>query len=399
MQQQEQPLSQRESYQPSGFTKFLLWLSTAEQELIAGCTIDRNRYAITGMTVLGTWLFATLAWSYFFSTVVSNVFFAVMLGVFMGGIILSIDRALIKGINAQNKRKAGPLLIRGALALTIGTFMAQPALLYLFDKEIHVQISLDNEQKKRDKKQQQDSLYAIQKNDLQQQKNLLQFQLDSKYIEVAQARNNFIAETDGTGGSGKIGLKDIAKAKQNEYEKLDGEYSRLNTATLPKIQSIDSGLVAIETAKQKELQAFNSLLNDGFLTRVEALHNLIESNSAAQFRYYLLIIILVLIELMPVIAKTLLPNGSYDEKVLLREEMEKAIANSNTAKERSLKELYNQIAFEQDSDFIKLFFDEAKEERNQKMVAKLQRWKKDEAQGFDSVWSDLKKDFLSKQEN
>ncbi len=399
MQQQEQPLSQRESYQPSAFTKFLWWLSTAEQEIIAGCTIDRNRYAITGMTVLGTWLFATLAWTYFFSTVVSNVFFALLLGVFMGGIILSIDRALIKGINAQNKRKAGPLLIRGALALTIGTFMAQPALLYLFDKEIHVQISLDNEQKKRDKKLRQDSLYALQKNELQQQKNLLTLQLDNKYSEVAQARNNFIAETDGTGGSGKIGLKDIAKAKQNEYEKTDGEYSQLNTVTQSKIQSIDGGLAAIETAKQKELQAFNSLLNDGFLTRVEALHNLIENNSAAQFRYYLLIIILVLIELMPVIAKTLLPNGTYDEKVRLREEMEKAIANSNTAKEQSLKELYNQTAFEQDSNFIKQFFDEAKQERNRKMTAKLQRWKKDEEQGFDSVWVDLKKDFLSKQEN
>src|SRR5438552_7592985 len=120
-------LSQREIYTPSGFTRFLWWLSTAEKELIKDCTVDRNRYAITGMTVLGTWMFATLAWSYFFSTVVSNSFVAIMLGIFMGGIILCIDRALIKGINAQNKRKFWPLFIRGLLALTIGTFMAQPA--------------------------------------------------------------------------------------------------------------------------------------------------------------------------------------------------------------------------------------------------------------------------------
>ena len=399
MQTQQQPLSQRENYQPSSFTKFLWWLSTAEEELISECTIDRNRYAITGMTVLGTWLFATLAWSYFFSTVIDNVFYAVLLGLFMGGIILGIDRALIKGINAQNKRKVVPLIIRGLLALTIGTFMAQPALLYLFDKEIHVQISLDNEQKKRDKKQQQDSLYLKQKNELLQQKNVLQQQLDNKYNEVATARNNFIAETDGTGGSGKIGLRDIAKAKQNEYQKLDEEYNSLNAASQPKLQSLDSSLDAIEFAKQKEQATFNTLLNDGFLTRIEALHNLIQNNTAAQFRYYLLIIILVLIELMPVIAKTLLPNGTYDEKVRLREEMEKAIVTSNTEKEKQLKELYNQIAFEQDSELMKQFFADAKEERNQKMMVKLQRWKKDEEQSFDSVWVDLKKNFLSKQEN
>ena len=400
MQQQatEHSISQRETYSPSAFTKFLWWLATAEKEIIAGCSIDRNRYAITGMTVLGTWLFATLAWSYFFSTVVSNVFFAVLLGLFMGGVILSIDRALIKGINAQNKRKAGPLLIRAALAITIGTFMAQPALLYLFDKEIHVQISLDNEQKKRDKKLQQDSLYSVQKNELLQQKTLAQQQLNNKYDEVAIARNNFIAETDGTGGSGKIGLKDIAKAKQNEYEKLDAQYSQLNTVTQPVLRSIDSSVAAIENAKQKEQQAFDALLNDGFLTRIEALHNLIQNNSAAQFRYYLLIIILVLIELMPVIAKTLLPNGTYDEKVRLREEMEKAIVTSNTAKEQQLNELYNTMAFEQDSHFVKQFFTEA-EEREQKMKEKLQSWKKEEDQSFDSVWSDLKKNFLSKQEN
>ena len=233
MQEQVQTLSQRESYYPSSFTKFLWWLATAEKELIIDCAVDRNRYAITGMTVLGTWLFATLAWSYFFSTVVSNLFVVILLGIFMGGIILGIDRALIKGINAQNKRKFWPLFIRGLLALTIGTFMAQPALLYLFDKEIHVQISMDNEQRKRDKQHQEDSLYAFQKNELLHQKNQLQQQLNNKYNEVAAARNNFIAETDGTGGSGRVGLKEIARAKQNEYQILDRRIStiKLNCST------------------------------------------------------------------------------------------------------------------------------------------------------------------------
>src|SRR4051794_22022156 len=399
MQEPVQTLSQRESYDPSSFTKFLWWLATAEKELIIECAVDRNRYAITGMTVLGTWLFATLAWSYFFSTVVSNLFFALLLGIFMGGIILGIDRALIKGINSQNKRKFFPILIRSLLALTIGTFMAQPALLYLFDKEIHVQISLDNEQRKREKQHEEDSLFAFQKNDLVQQKNRLQQELNNKYNEVSTSRDAFIAETDGTGGSGRVGLKEIAKAKQNEYQKLDGEYRLLNGGSQPKINSIDSLLNGIEVAKQKEEQAFNTLLNDGFLTRIEALHHLIQNNSAAQFRYYLLIAIIVLIELMPVIAKTLLPDGTYDEKVRQREIMEKTIVSSNTEKESSLKELYNQLAFEQDSEFIKQFFEEAKQERKEKMMEKLKLWRRKDDGNFDSVWKNLKRDFLTKQEN
>jgi len=399
MQQPVESLSQRQRYQPRMFTRFLWWLSTAEEEIIVDCAIDRNRYAITGVAVLCTWLFATLVWSYFFSTVVSNTLAAVLLGIFMGGVILSIDRALIKGITSSNKRKALPLIFRGVLALTIGTFMAQPALLYLFDKEIHVQISLDNEQKKKDKQLKQDSLYGKQQTELLGQKALLQKQLSDKYAEVSAAREAFIAEVDGTGGSHKVGLKEIAQTKQLAYQKLDEEYKRLAAEQQPKIDAADASLAGIDKQKQTEQAAFTTLLNDGFLTRSEALHHLIQNNSYAAFRYYLLVIILVLIELMPVIAKTLLPNGTYDEKVKLREEMERSIANSNIKKEEALKELYNQTAFEQDSHFIQQFFDEAKEQRRQKMKRQFDEWSKNEKPGFDGFWENVKRDMLTRQEN
>jgi len=392
-------LSQREPYSPSDFTRFLWWLSTAEKELIQDCTVDRNRYAITGMAVLGTWLFATLAWTYFFSTVVDSTLIAILLGIFMGLIILGIDRALIKGITASNKRKAGPVLFRLLLAITIGTFMAQPALLYLFDKEIHVQISLDNEQRRMTKQRELDSLYGPAVVQLQAQKNFLHQQLDLKYDEVAASRDAFIAETDGTGGSGRIGLKDIARAKETEYQKLNESYQQLNASAQPKLASVDSALASIDQLKQKEMQSFTTLMNDGFLTRIEALNHLIRNNSAAQFRYFLLIIILVLIELMPVIAKSLLPDGTYDEKVRLKELMEKQVIETNIQHEGKLKEMYNRMAFEQDNEFIREFFDEARNERKQKMRERLQRWKENDNGSFDNLWESLKRDVLTRQEN
>lgn len=394
-----QSLAQRGTYSASSFTKFLWWLSAAEPELLEECVIDRNRYAITGMSVLCTWLFATLAWTFFFITVSHSYLLAILLGLFMGFIILCIDRALIKGITATNKNKLWPLLFRGLLACTIGFFMAQPALLYLFDKEVHLQISLDNEQKKRLKAQQVDSLYASQKNNLLQQKGQLQHQLDDKYKEVAAARDAFIAETDGTGGSGKVGLKDIAHAKQNEYQKLDEQYRQMQLLNQPQITATDSSLAAMQSAKQKEQQAFEQLLNDGFLTRIEALEHLVQNNSAVEIRYYLLVILLMLIELMPVIAKSLLPVGTYDEKVRLREKMERIIAENNYDKELALKELYNQTAFDQDMVFIKSFFEQAEKERKERMMQQVQQWKKDEHRSFDSIWKRIKEGMLSKQEN
>src|SRR5215210_6258401 len=205
-------LSQREQYTPTKWDEFLWWLSTAEKELLMQCVVDRNRYRIIGTTVLATWSFATLAWTYFWSTVTNNWFISVLLGLFMGFIILTIDRALIKGMNKFNKSKVFPLLLRCVLAITLGTFMAQPAILFMFDKEIILQASLDNELRKRAKQQELDSLFNPQKQTLNAERIQYQNQLDAKYTEVSNARQQFIAETDGTGGTGKVGIKTIALA-------------------------------------------------------------------------------------------------------------------------------------------------------------------------------------------
>lgn len=392
-------ISQRENYTPSKFTELLWWLSTAEKELLVDAVVDRNRYRIIGMTVLATWAFATLAWTYFFSTVTDTSWLAIPLGLFMGFIILTIDRALIKGINKFNKNRFLPLLFRGLLAVTIGIFMAQPALLYMFKKEIRLQTSLDNEKKKLFKKQELDSLYKNRKTELLLQKEILQKENASKYNDVATARNNFLSETDGSGGTGKVGIKDIAIAKRDEYQKMDEEYNVLLKTNEPRIKAVENELNNIETAIKKEEAAFTNYFNDGFLTQIEALNNLIKNNSALQYRYYLLMIILLLIELMPVIAKTLLPAGTYDEKVMLREEMEKEMANSNIKKEKELKELFNTLAYQNDTEAITEFFNLTKDDRNEKMKAFSKKWKENNHQTFDGLWEQMKKEILTKQEN
>ena len=392
-------VSQRESYSPSQFTEFLWWLSTAEREILIDSVVDRNRYRIIGMTVLATWAFATFTWTYFFSTIVDSVLIAIALGIFMGFIILTIDRALIKGITKFNKRKFTPLLFRGLLALTIGTFMAQPAVLYMFDKEIKLQTSLDNEKKKQVKRQELDLLFKNQKEELTKQKESIQKELAEKYNGVTKARENFLAESDGSGGTGKIGLKDIAIAKRNEYQKLDGEYQLLLKNDQPKLDSTEAALKGLETNIKTEETNFTSYLNNGFLTRVEALNNILKNNSALQFRYYLIVFILMLIELMPVIAKTMSPSGSYDEKVMLREEMEIDIAHNNIRKEQQLKELYNQMAFDNDTEAIRSFFSLTKDDRNEKMKAFSKKWKEENHQTFDGLWEKMKKEILTKQEN
>jgi hypothetical protein len=392
-------IAQREQHAPSQFTEFLWWLSTAEKELIADAVVDRNRYKIIGMTVLATWAFATLAWTYFFSTVTNESWMAYPLGLFMGFIILTIDRALIKGISKQNKNRLWPLLFRAMLAITIGTFMAQPALLYMFKKEIKLQTALDNEKKKINNSYVLDSLYKNRKAELLSQKNTLQNELQKKYDDVSNARQNFLAEADGSGGTGKVGIEKIAMAKRKEYEKLDSAYKQLLAANQAKLDANDAALKEIDSKAQQEQQAYSQNFNDGFLTQIESLNNLIKENSALQTRYYLLVAILLLIELMPVIAKTLLPAGTYDERVMLREELEKEMANSNTRREQELKELYNNTALQNDKETITAFFNLTKTDREEKIKAFSHKWKTENHQTFDGLWEKMKKEIFTKQEN
>jgi hypothetical protein len=106
----------------------------------------------------------------------------------------------------------------------------------------------------------------------------------------------------------------------------------------------------------------------------------------------------MLIELMPVIAKTLLPSGTYDEKVKLTEEMEKEIARSNITNEKELKELYNSMAKANDVEAITTFFTLTKEDKNEKIKAFSQKWRSENHETFDGLWTKMKREILSKQE-
>ncbi len=382
----------------SKVNSFLCWLATADKDVLATCSTDKNKYNIIGMTVLATWIFASLAWTYFFYTV-SNYFLAALFpGLFMGFIILTIDRALIKGLSADNKRKFLPLLFRAILAVSIGSFMAQPAVLYIFKKEIRMQVSIDNEARKLDKRKQSEAVFANRKKELLEQQKAYQLQLDNASENVRNAQQQFIAETDGSGGSGLRGIKEIALAKRNEYYKLDTQFQQLKIAIQPRIDSIELQLAGIENSLGSTDKVFATYLNDGFLSQSAALQNLLKDNTALQYRYYLIVFILVLIELMPVIAKTMIPTKNYDEKLLLVEKIEMETARRKMDRIMALRESFEQQAFEYDETATRELFKTQTKVSNEKIEALARQWKENEIGSFDEVWQQAKNDILSRQE-
>ncbi len=386
------------AYEPTSLDNFLWWLSTAEPELIRDCAVDRNRYRITGVVVLCTWVFATMAWTYFFSTTNTNMLAYLMLGLFMGFIVLTIDRALIKGINAKNKSKAGPLIFRGILALTIGFFMAQPAVLYLFDAEVRMQANMDNEGRRKTKLEQLQAMYAPQQQTLVTEQKRLEDILQTSNAAVEKARTNYLSEADGSGGTGKVGISTIALAKRVEYQKLDEAYKQLQTATQPQLDSLQLLQTAIKDSITVQEKRFADLLNFGFLTRIEALQNLIKSNNAVASRYYLIICILMLIELMPVIAKSMLPDGPYADMIRLTEDNDRERHRRNMQHINSLGDYYNQRLLDADKQAIDHFFETTRQVREAKVEEEAMLWRNDRFTSFDGFWRKMKREWMGRME-
>jgi hypothetical protein len=78
--------------------------------------------------------------------------------------------------------------------------------------------------------------------------------------------------------------------------------------------------------------------------------------------------------------------------------MEKEIAASNQLKEKELKELYNQLAKQNDETFLRDFFETTKDERVNQMKERLKNWN-GANDSFDGFWEQVKKNILTKQEN
>lgn len=324
-----------EDQKPDQLTEILWWFSTAIKELIQDCTVDRNRYKIVGSAMLFTWLYATLAWGYFWSANSDSPFVYISLGVFMGGFVLSIDRVLISSIN-KKKNNIVAIVLRVVMALCIGAFLAQPIILFIFSSDVDREIPIILDKRLAEKKMEIELVYQSRKDELLKDKKKLETELSEKNDLAIQKQNDYLKEIDGTGGSGKYGIGGIAEAKKSSFLLVQSDLDKARKSTSTDLEKINDELDDINEKVTKSVADFEKTLDGkGFLIKKEALESLLEKDKTNGLRnqYYLLTVILTLFELIPIISKLFLSYGAYDTKVALREEVEIAAARKKADKE------------------------------------------------------------------
>lgn len=391
----EKPVQQDE---PDSVTRFLWWLATVDPAVLKDCGPEKERYRIIGVSVLVTWVFATLAWGYFFSTITSDEMVIYPLALFFGFAILAIDRNLIAAMS-KSSRKSGngflPVLFRLALAVTIGLFLSQPIILMLFKKDINTQIELNKEKKLQTYRQKLTDLNAPLVARYQTEVNSLQKQLKEAGDQVTYYKDSYIKETDGTGGSGKIGEASVARVKRNAYQKSEETLGLLQLELKPKLQTAQDSLQSIASENKRKEILYAATLTDGFLTQVEALNDLLEEHAPLRTRYRLIILIITLIEVMPVLSKLLLPGGEYEERInqLIQLGMHKATLAAE--KERALQEYYASGSLETDKASIDQFFAASRQEKERMGKEVIEQ----SGQGsYNSLWQKFRNRVFSKKE-
>jgi hypothetical protein len=361
-------------YNANPVSNFMAWLGGARLDVLQDAPGDRARFVAMGGVILSTAFLSAVSAAFALKMAVgAPIAVAVIVGIFWGVIILNLDRLLIIGMAKQKGvwRNLALALPRVALALIIGTVISTPLVLQIFSAEINSEIQVMQAEDKAafEEKIASDPRYAaipsleesIAANQAIVDKGLqTDLSSDPNYAAAAAAtaaaqaaydtaQAAYLAEIDGSGGTGVRGDGPVTASKQTALDqaaaRLDaakaaeqaaadaastnlqaGAQSRLDAAKA-QLAADQATLATAQSQRADEQAAYSSAVDNsaGLLSRLSALFRLGEANALLNVAHIMIALLFVCIELLPVIVKVLANLGgptAYDRLVDVREDGE-----------------------------------------------------------------------------
>ena len=353
--------------------RFLVWLSAADPDILARCPSERVRYKAMGAAVLTTSAIGAVSCAFAVSMALrAPVAVAVVVGLGWGMALLNIDRMLIGGVHRRDTWW-GNLLIalpRVGLALLIGTVVATPLVLQVFENEINAQLDLNRQsaQEKFARALDADPRFAripeLDKRVAELQQigdngpasavdqdptvQRLQREFDKLDVDYQAADREVICENEGTCGSNKVGRGPAYREKVERRDRLraerdakraeldaarsaaQGRESTSRTSTQENARSeLATARADLERLKRDRRALEDSFrvtsTNDrGLLARIGALDALRERDTTLGWAYLLLILLLAALEMLPVLAKLMMSLGEASSYEQIRQDAEAA---------------------------------------------------------------------------
>jgi len=340
------------------FQRFLWAISGHQHDIISETKVDNYRATIVGAILLMVGIYATLAWTFFFSLVMTNFLIAMLCGLFAGFFILLFDRALICSIS-YGKKNVWALSFRFALALILGVFLSQPIILKLYEPDIKREAVILIDKKNQERRGELDKLYSTEVKNLQERRRFIFSSLSEKQKQLITNEEAFKKEMDGSAGTGRWGYNTVSQKKESIYKKDLAEYDQLKKETEPEVKRIDARIDTLQALINNQLAGFEKSTQDqGFLIQAEALQSLLikDTTHTLRNRYYLLMVILTLIELSALISKLILDTSSYSKKVdyILEKEMKETAMDKEII--FSKLDIYKKLTLEREQKIVEGFF-------------------------------------------
>src|SRR3954449_271113 len=351
-------------------------LAGARPDLLAAAPGARSRFVALGGVLLSTGGLALVSAAFAVHMALGAPWVVAMLvGLGWGAVIVNLDRMLLVGMahDASVKRNAVLAVPRIGLALVLGVVISTPLTLQVFHREIDTQIvtlqaekadaykaSLDSDARfaglpeLRGKIATEQAIVASGgRSDpalgaVQATVAAEQAAYDAALASYQQLSGRAQCELDGTCGTGEAGTGAAylgAKAAADGQSavvaagkaRLDAAVSAAAAAEARSASqaaadlSADQASLAQLAAQLERLQGAFEATNsddDGILIRLEALSRLGEENTTLAIAHYMLALLFICIELLPVLMKVLLnfgPPTAYDRLTALRDRGDVAI--------------------------------------------------------------------------
>jgi Domain of unknown function (DUF4407) len=343
--------------------EFLYGVAGARPEILEQCPTERLKFESLGWAILITSGLATISmWFALTSAMGFNPIVSVVPALVWGVVIMGIDRWLVTSMPPDGSRRFAIAAPRIVLAVLLGTLISTPFVLRIFQSEINAQITVIKQQRASAfLAQQAHSQVAAQvtywRNDVANLEKVIdsggvvplnpaadpevQSLTKQRTAEVALEQKYYHQwQCQLYGGPGcPAGNGPLAQASEASYHQAAAQVQTLTT----EIQARESQLSATDTAsKQARLQQATSSLpaaerqlaaaqarettlqanfdakneaTNGLLIRLQALSQLSNNDFTVSAARFLLFLLFLVIECLPVTVKLLQRPGNY-EKIL-----------------------------------------------------------------------------------
>ena len=370
-------------------------LAGANPAVLEGAPGSRSRFVALGGVLLSTGGLALLSAAFAVHMALGVWWpFALVVGLFWGAVIVNLDRMLLVGMahDSSVKRNVALAVPRVALALVLGAVIATPLTLQVFHREIDTQVvtlqaeNADSYRKSLDADARFAQLPALKQQVATEQGVVASGgrtdpALKAVHDRVTTAQATYAAavtqfqaldaqaqcELNGTCGTGQAGpgtayqsaraaadaqsgVVTAAKADLDDATAAASAAEARSAAQAKASLAGDETTLATQTAEQARLQAAFDATNrndGGILIRLQALNRLSDTNATLKAAHWMLSLLFMCIELLPVLMKVLLnfgPPSAYDRLAGLRERGDLAVEEvqqqARTTIEAAQAELY-----------------------------------------------------------